>query len=53
MLFRSQSRVARLKAEARNYALLGELGTRPRTTYLAGLWNPNGALGEDEGKVTA
>ena len=29
------SRVAQLQAEVRNYALLGELNTRPRTTYLA------------------
>ena len=35
------SRVARLKAEPRNYAVLGELGTRPRTTYLARLAHPN------------
>jgi MoCo/4Fe-4S cofactor protein with predicted Tat translocation signal len=35
------SRVAKLKAEARSYALLGELNTRPRTTYLAGVRNPN------------
>ena len=29
------SAVRRAKAEPRHYALLGELGTRPRTTYLA------------------
>jgi MoCo/4Fe-4S cofactor protein with predicted Tat translocation signal len=36
-----QSRVARLKREPLNYAILEELGTRPRTTYLAKLKNPN------------
>ncbi|HXD74758.1 MAG TPA: 4Fe-4S dicluster domain-containing protein, partial [Vicinamibacterales bacterium] len=35
------SRVAKLKEEERNYALLGDLNTRPRTTYLAAVRNPN------------
>ena len=38
------SRVARLQAEVRNYALLGELNTRPRTTYLAAIRNLNAEL---------
>ena len=35
------SRVAQLKAEPRNYSLLAELNTQPRTTYLAAVRNPN------------
>jgi molybdopterin-containing oxidoreductase family iron-sulfur binding subunit len=41
-----KSRVARLQAETRNYSLLGDLNTRPRTTYLAAVRNVNPELGD-------
>jgi Fe-S-cluster-containing dehydrogenase component len=41
------SRVARLKAGPLNYGILTELNTRPRTTYLAKLKNPNPELGSE------
>lgn len=37
----ASSRVAKAKADTRNYALLDELNTRPRTTYLSKVRNPN------------
>ena len=39
-----KSRVAELRADARNYSLLAELNTKPRTTYLAAVRNPNPEL---------
>ena len=42
------SKVSKLKALQRNYSLLGELNTRPRTTYLAEIRNPNPALNEKQ-----
>jgi molybdopterin-containing oxidoreductase family iron-sulfur binding subunit len=38
------SQVVQLKSQERNYGLLEDLGTRPRTTYLAVVRNPNEAL---------
>jgi molybdopterin-containing oxidoreductase family iron-sulfur binding subunit len=43
----SSARVNELRQESRHYELLGHLGTRPRTTYLARLRNPNPSLTED------
>ncbi len=39
-----KSRVSQLKAEQREYALLHELNTRPRTTYLAAITETNPEL---------
>jgi MoCo/4Fe-4S cofactor protein with predicted Tat translocation signal len=48
----ADSRVRRWKASPLDYGLLTDLNTRPRTTYLAKLSNPNPALaggGEEKG----
>ena len=37
----ASSRVAKAKADPRNYALLEEINTKPRTTYLSKVRNPN------------
>ena len=42
------SRVSKLKAEQRNYSLLGDLNTKPRTTYLSALRNPNPEIARQE-----
>ncbi len=43
------SRVRKMKDAERNYDLLGELNTRPRTSYLAEIRNPNPELQMREG----
>ncbi len=47
------SGIAGLRKEPRHYALLGDLGTRPRTTYLARVRNANPALTNVGGEVTS
>jgi molybdopterin-containing oxidoreductase family iron-sulfur binding subunit len=44
----ADSRVARRRAGPRGYALLAELNTRPRTTYLASVRNPNPRLSREK-----
>ncbi|HEV2484875.1 MAG TPA: TAT-variant-translocated molybdopterin oxidoreductase [Terracidiphilus sp.] len=41
-----QSRVVKLRADERSYQVLADLNTRPRTTYVAAVINPNSELEE-------
>jgi Fe-S-cluster-containing dehydrogenase component len=44
------SKVSQLQADTRRYDLLHEIGTRPRTIYLARVRNPNPELGAGPGE---
>jgi len=43
-----ESRVSKLRGEPHNYGVLADLNTRPRTTYLAEIKNPNATLRPEE-----
>ncbi len=46
------SQVSKLKSEPLNYGILEELTTKPRTTYLARLRNPNPDIETEEGNAS-
>jgi molybdopterin-containing oxidoreductase family iron-sulfur binding subunit len=43
------SQVSRVKAQPRNYGVLSDINTRPRTTYIANVVNPNLEIGDRTG----
>jgi Fe-S-cluster-containing dehydrogenase component len=45
-----ESQVARYKAQPHNYTVLNFLNTKPRTSYMARVRNPNAALGGEGGE---
>ncbi len=45
-----QSRVAKIKTNARTYGVLADINTRPRTTYVAGVININEDLARELGE---
>jgi len=47
------SRVSGMKSDPRSYGILTELNTRPRTTYLASIRNPNPAIDDGRGPGSA
>jgi MoCo/4Fe-4S cofactor protein with predicted Tat translocation signal len=46
----ASSKVSQLHADPRRYDLLHEIGTRPRTVYLARVRNPNPEIGPTDGQ---
>jgi MoCo/4Fe-4S cofactor protein with predicted Tat translocation signal len=46
-----QSRVAQLRAMQRSYQLVADINTRPRTTYVAEVLNPNAELEETPAEI--
>jgi len=47
-----ESRVAKLKKHPRNFGVLRDINTRPRTSYLGRVRNPNPALAKVEAKAS-
>ena len=47
------SKVAKLKAHPRNYGILRDINTKPRTSYLGRVRNPNMAIEKLRGRAAA